>query len=380
MTDLATAQQNDPVLSVAYRYLQTNQTPPTTGKWNKFPLRHYRKLWSRLVLHESVICRKVNSPSMSEERLLIMVPKSQRKTFLNIAHDDSGHQGVDRTMARLSEIAYWVGMGKDVEYHCIHCFKCQITKAPAQQPAPLQPIIASRPWELVAVDILKVPMSVRGNQYLLVVQGHFSKWPFAKAIPDQKAERIVQILKDDVFTLVGPPQRLHSDQGRNFESRILGDLCKAFGVTKSHTTPYHPMGNGLVERMNRSLLTLLRTYVDREGDWETHLQLLLFIYRTTKHATTGLSPYEVLFGYTPSPLQIPSLPGSVIPDPAEYSAALRRTLYDLRELVDANTVHSAGCRQSSYGSSCARPQLKPNQQVLLSNPTRGKLGPRWTGP
>ena len=135
-----------------------------------------------------------------------------------------------------------------------------------------------------------------------------------------------------------------------------------------------------MERMNRSLLTLLRTYVDREGDWETHLQLLLFIYRTTKHATTGLSLYEVLFGYTPSPLQIPSLPGSVIPDPAEYSAALRRKLYDLRELVAANTVHSAGCRQSSYGSSCARPQLKPNQQVLLSNPTRGKLGPRWTEP
>ena len=119
MTDLATAQQNDPVLSVAYRYLQTNQTPPTTGEWNKFPLRRYRKLWSRLVLRESVICRKMNSPSMSEERLFIVVPKSQRKTFLSIAHDDSGHQDVDHTMARLSEIAYWVGMGKDVEYHCI---------------------------------------------------------------------------------------------------------------------------------------------------------------------------------------------------------------------------------------------------------------------
>ena len=380
MSDLAAAQQKDPVLSVAYRYLYTKQTPPTTGEWNKFPLKRYRKLWSQLIIHASVICRKMKSPSMSEERLLIVVPKSQRRIFLNIAHDDSGHQGVDRTMARLSEIAYWVGMGKDVVYHCMHCFKCQITKAPVQTPAPLQPIIASKPWELVAVDILKVPMSAKGNQYLLVVQDHLSKWPFAKAIPDQKAERIVQILKDDVFTLVGPPRRLHSDQGRNFESRILGDLCKAFGVNKSHTTPYHPMGNGLVERMNRSLLTLLRTYVDREEDWDTHLQTLLFIYRTTKHATTGLSPYEVLFGYTPSPLQISDLHSSVIPNPAEYSATLRRKLYNLRELVDANTVHSAERHQSSHGGGSASPQLKPNQQVLLSNPTRGKLGPRWTGP
>ena len=88
-------------------------------------------------------------------------------------------------------------------------------------------------------------------------------------MPDQKAERIVQILKDEVFTVVGPP-----DQGHNFESRLLNDLCSAFGVKKSHTIPYHPMGDGLVERMNRSLLSLLRTYVERENLWEEHLQLL----------------------------------------------------------------------------------------------------------
>lgn len=96
------------------------------------------------------------------------------------------------------------------------------------------------------MDISKVPMSV--NQYLIVVQGYFS---FAKAIPYQMAERIAQVLRDDVFTLVGPPQRLYSDQGQNFESRVLGDL-KAFEVKKSHTTSYHPMGDALVEHMNRS--------------------------------------------------------------------------------------------------------------------------------
>ena len=139
------------------------------------------------------------------------------------------------------------------------------------------------------------------------------------------------------------------------------------------------MGDGLVERMNRSLLTLLRSFVDREEDWEKHLQLLLFIYRTTKHATTGLSPYEVLFGCNPSVLQIPNLPGPVVPDPAEYSAALKRKLYVLRELVEANTVHSAERQQFFYNSSTP-PQLKAGQQVLLNNPLKWKLSPRWTGP
>jgi len=125
---------------------------------------------------------------------------------------------------------------------------------------------------------------------------------------DQKAERIIQILKDEVFTVVGPPQKLHSDQGCNFESRLLGDLCKVFGVKKSHTTPYHPVGDGLMERINWSLLSLLWTYVEKENLWEEHLQLLLFIYRTTKHSSTGFSPFEVLFGGSNPPLQqIPNI-------------------------------------------------------------------------
>ena len=97
-------------------------------------------------------------------------------------------------------------MAKDVICHRSLCSKCQFTKSLPAHPAPLQPIIASRPWELVAVDILKVPQSAQGNQYILVVQDYFSKWPFAQAMPDQKAERIVKILCDQVFTVVGPPQ------------------------------------------------------------------------------------------------------------------------------------------------------------------------------
>jgi len=380
MSALSAAQLSDPVLSVVHNHLRSNKSPPATGTWSKFPLKRYRKLWSQLLLQDSVVCRKVKSPSMSDTKLLIVVPPSHRKVFLTTAHEESGHQGIDRTLSRLSEVAYWVGMGKDVVRHCTHCFKCQVSKAPPSKPAPLQPVISSKPWELVAVDILKVPRSAEGNQYLLVVQDYFSKWPFARPIADQTADRIVQVLRDEVFTLVGPPQRLHSDQGRNFESRILGDLCTAFGVKKSHTTPYHPMGDGLVERMNRSLLTLLRTYVERENDWERHLQLLLFVYRTTRHSSTGLSPYEVLFGYNPPPLSIPELPGSVVPDPSEYSAALKSKLLELREIVDSNIVQSAEHNRTCYEDSGHLPQFKKDQRVLLSNPIKGKLSSRWSGP
>jgi len=94
---------------------------------------------------------------MAEEKLLIVVPGLLCKQFLTTAHDKAGHLGSDRTLSQLSQIAYWVGMVKDVIRHCSHCFKCQFNKSLPAHTAPLQPIISSRPWELVAIDILKVP-------------------------------------------------------------------------------------------------------------------------------------------------------------------------------------------------------------------------------
>ena len=82
---------------------------------------------------------------MSQEKLLVVVPTSLQREFFQTAHDKAGHQGTDRIMARLSEIAYWVGVAKDVGYYCNHCTTCQINKAPTSQPAPLQPIVASHP-------------------------------------------------------------------------------------------------------------------------------------------------------------------------------------------------------------------------------------------
>ena len=378
-TELATAQQLDPVLSKVITHLQSSGVRPPSKDWRLYPLRRYYQLWSQLCIQNSVLCRRLKSPTMVAEKYLIVVPQSLKKTFLAIAHNESGHQGISHTLSSLSEIAYWVGMSRDVAHYCKYCVTCQTTKALPNHPAPLRPVIASRPWELIAVDILKVPVSAQGNQYILVVQDYFSKWPFAQAIPDQKAETIVRVLKDQVFTIVGPPCKLHSDQGRNFESHLLSDLCKAFNVKKSHTTPYHPMGDGLVERMNRSLLNLLRAFAQKSSDWEDHLQLLMYVYRTSKHTSTGMSPHEIIFGLNPPSIHIPELHTSAFLDPQEYSTSLRQKLLDIRELVDANITHSTE-RQQHYYHGATPPELKEGQRVLLDNPTKGKFDPHWTGP
>jgi len=125
-------------------------------------------------------------------------------------------------------------MGKDIVCNCTHCSECQVSKAP---PALLKLAISSKPWESVAVDILDLLREISTN--VLVVQDYFSKWSFARVILDQTVEKYSRSLEmmysNHVFTLVGPSLLLYSDQGKSFESRRLGDLCRVFGVKKSHT-------------------------------------------------------------------------------------------------------------------------------------------------
>ena len=112
---------------------------------------------------------------------------------------------------------------------------------------------------MVAVDILSVPVSTNGNKCLLVVQDCFTKWADAIPLPNQKAVTITKALVN-LFATMGLPQT----RARTFESTVLKQTLDAFGIQKSRTTAYHPQGDGLVERFNRSLLQLLRTYIDKE--------------------------------------------------------------------------------------------------------------------
>ena len=113
------------------------------------------------------------------------------------------------------------------------------------------------------------------------------------------AARLTTVSLDElvkVFSRYGIPDILHSDQGRNFESTILCQTLEAFGVTKSHTTAYHPAGDGLLERFNRSLLRMLQAYTQQHSDWEKYLHFVLYAYRTATHSSTGVSPFELMFG------------------------------------------------------------------------------------
>ena len=190
-----------------------------------------------------------------------------------------------------------------------------------------------------------------GNRYLLVLQDYFTKWAEAVPMPDKTAERIVRALID-IFSHFGIPEILHSDQGRNFESTILKKTCAAFGIVKSRTTSYHPQGDGMVERLNRTLLQLLRAYVQQQSDWECQLPLLLYAYRTARHTLTHLSPFLLLMGREPVLPIMPSLAGDDGKghDPHSYEQTLTVRLAELRDLVECHITQEAQRQKAFYES------------------------------
>ena len=264
LDDMRKAQRDDPAISIVYTTLLSKNTPTHSGKWRQHPLRRYRQLWSQLQLIDGIVCRQY-APSPASDVISVPVfPESLQREALQRNHNapSACHQGVEKTLQRLKQEAFWANMAKDINQYCSKCDVCQQAKlstptpAPAPAPAPMTNIPIGRPWKMIAVDVLEVPRSVNNNIYLLVIQDYFTKWVEAIPLPDQTANRITTEIIS-LFAVYGIPDILHSDLGTNFKSTIFQQTVEAFGINKRRTTAYHPQCDSMVERVNRSQLQLL---------------------------------------------------------------------------------------------------------------------------
>ena len=225
---------------------------------------------------------------------------------------------------------------------------------------------------MLAVDVLQVPVSSRGNRYLLVIQDYFTKWAEAIPMPNQTAECIAGILID-LFSRFGIPEILYSDQGANFESTMIRRVCAAFGITKSRTTAYHPQGD---ECFNRTLLQLLWCYTEQNGIvWVGILPLVLYAYRTASNASTGFSPFVLMMGRDAVLQSLPSMTNSSAQDPTSYDSNLRVKMAELRDMVESHIQEAKRQKEHYNKHTKSREFCEGDAQNL----TAGTLDPKWEG-
>ncbi len=239
--------------------------------------------------------------------------------------------------------------------------------------------------ELLAMDFLSLEKGKGGYENILVVTDAFTKFSWAFPTRNQKATTVAKILWENVLMQYGFPKRLHSDQGRDFESRLIKDLCDMANIAKTRTTPYHPQGNAQTERFNRTLLDMLGTLEDdKKHAWPSFVGPLVHAYNCTKHASTGYSPHLLMFGQQPRlPIDLTlGVPGT-IPERRPYTTyakELRGRLSHAYELASREMEKKCSANKQRYDAYAREATLEARDRVLVKNLSiRGKqkLADRW---
>lgn len=385
--DLCDMQSEDRTLSRVLSYVERHRRPSRRERFNESVLvTRYLKHWDRLTVKDGVLYRTSRDQKTKAKRFQYIVPDSLKTEVLQGIHDRAGHQAQSRSLSLARQRFFWPNLDRDVRDYVRHCQRCIVSKTVEPEGrAPLESIMTTRPLELVCIDFWSAEDSRNRSVDVLVITDHFTRMAQAFSCKDQTAKQVARVLWDRYFCVFGFPERIHSDQGANFESLLIGELLRISGVKKSHTTPYHPMGNGSVERFNRTLGGMIRALPPEEkADWPRRLQTLTFMYNCTEHETTGYSPFYLMFGRIPR-LPVDVLFRAVLHDSAvvsyeKYVASLANDLKEAMVIAQVHATKEQNRHAQLYNRRVKGSNLNIGDRVLLANrKERGKkkLADRW---
>ena len=272
----------------------------------------------------------------------LVVPKELRRQVMSVNHESafSGHLGAKKTEVRILPNFFWPGLRQDVIRFCRSCDVCQRTvKRGSVKKVPLgsMPLI-NTPFKRVAVDIVGpiAPPSEAGHRYILTLVDYATRYPEAVPLKKFTTEAVAEALLD-TYSRVGIPEEVLTDQGTQFMSECMQEVSRLLSIKGLTSTPYHPICNGLVERWNGTLKSMIkRLCQDQPKQWHRLINPVLFAYREVPQESTGFSPFQLLYGRSvrgPGTI-LEGMPGvgSYIDDIVIYSDSWEDHIKTLKEL------------------------------------------------
>lgn len=230
----------------------------------------------------------------------LWVPSELTLRLIKLAHEppDCSHGGFQKTLMRLRKLYFWPAMALEVKQFVKNCEICLATK-PTQninKPEMGERLEASRPFQLLYIDFMgPYPKTKSGNCYIFVVLDAATRFPFLIPMKTATSQKVVSFLSNELLPLVGVPEKIFSDNGSQFVSKLFTDFLSKYGITHLRSPFYTPQANA-AERVNRSVVAAIRAYVKSHSEWDANLYLINAALRSGYHQSLGTSPYLAVYG------------------------------------------------------------------------------------
>jgi len=339
---------------------------PNFPEYRKRTLKHSKSLRIR----EGVLCKQFGN------NFKPVAPEGLRHTLLQICHDQphSGHFSFQKTLAKLLEQWWWPGIHNDTKIYCHNCHQCALVNLPHNtKPAPLLPRKYPEHFsDTIAADLLgPLPQSTAGNKYLLVVTDAYSKWVELIPLKNKTAEHTAIRLYECWIAVHGCFNTLITDQGFEFNNKVMRALQERFGFKHILTSVAHPQGNGLVENHNRMILNYFRKHLHGTNFWEELLPSVKLSYNTSIHSSTHHTPFFLTYNRCPLlPHHIKGAPQFVNPTPRDLTDRLR-TLSNTQQSMQAIFAESFRTQKEQFDKRSHEKKITPGDRIYVLRPHSG---------
>ncbi len=367
--DLIKAQRSDIWCQMILLFLKKGVIPQDP-KSEQF-IRQFAK---RVIIFKDVLYFTIPD-QYGQLRPCLWVPKMYQQMMLKAAHCHpfAGHEGKDKTLARLQRKYWWPRQYLHVQRFVEQCQVCQRSKDPpfaVRDHAPMQRTdIPSAPHWKLHIDLMgPLQTSERGNKYIMVMTDAFSKYTVLAAIPDKKGETVAQTLFEKWIAIFSCPKILVSDNGREMVNNVMKILCEKFQIKHRKTASYHPQSNSPAESFNRTIIKYLRANLNNNTlDWEQHLPAIMIAYNSRVHKAIATTPFFLTFCADPNlpHFDIDQTKPSFNDDVATLAyerarAAWRKTGFLLKQANEKQLLNAEQYTKER--------QLKVGQKVLVKLP------------